>query len=251
MADRQKLTMMAAIAVFLIIVVAAVIAIKAYVWTDEPEEFGAVPSNSAAIPTTEPQSQEMPDFSKLRPRFTSTDFRHDAVIMDKPNGKIACQGGVYFIESSAGTLWVWNRPWGYQTSDFACEAVGRVATSPEGAWSLYVTSKETPRQGICVTIHGDGTLEIGRNAFADSGNDEIHVGPLAHPAIKAATEFNRLLVVLRGQELTVLVNGVSVCEPVRIQEHVLPGVIALSGSAGPDEASRAEFTSCTLWRLRN
>ncbi|MGD0462012.1 MAG: hypothetical protein ABSB74_05955 [Tepidisphaeraceae bacterium] len=251
MLDKRKLGVLAAILLFLITAGAAFVVIKSYVWSGEPADLPAAPSNSAAVPATEPQPYVMPDFSKLKPRFTSADFRRDAVIMNNPHGKIASKAGVYSIESSPGTFWVWNRPWGNMYSDFACEVVGRVASGAEGAWSLYLTSQRTPHQGICITLHGDGTLEIGQNPFADQNIVETHVPPFSHSAIKLGTEFNRLLIVLRGQELTVLVNGVSVCEPLQIQEHVLPGVLALSGSAGPDGPTRVEFTSCTVWRAGN
>ena len=251
MAQKRKLIMLAAIGLFFVTVVTALFVMKSYVWPDVSTDSTAGPSNPSATPTTEPAADTPEFFSQLNPNFASEDFRHDAVIMEKPNGKIVSKDGVYFIESGPGTFWVWNRPWGIISRNFACEVVGRVAASSEGSWSLYLTTRETPPHGICVTLQGNATLEIGPNAFADPNAVEIHIPAFAHPAIKPGTEFNRLLIVLRGQELTVFVNGISVRAPIQIQQHVIPGVIGLSGSAGPNEASRVEFTSCNVWRLRN
>jgi hypothetical protein len=249
--DKRKLGLLAAVLLLLVTMGAAFFVVKSFLLAGDVANIGAAVSNYMAVPATQPQPWVMPDFSKVKPQFTSTDFQRDSVSMNNPHGKIATKAGIFFIESSAGTVWVWNRPWGNIYSDFACEVVARVASGPEGSWSWYLTSQRTPHQGICVTLHGDGTLEIGQNIFADPGFVETHIPPFSHSAIKLGTEFNRLLVVLRGQELTVLVNGVSVCEPVQIQEHLLPGIIALSGAGGADGPTRAEFKSCSFWRLGN
>jgi hypothetical protein len=255
MVNKRTLGVLAAIVLLLITAGAAFVVIKSYLSPDGPADSVVVvppgPSNSATTPATEPAIWVMPDYSKMTPRFTSTDFGHDAVIMNNPRGKIASKDGVYFFESSPATFWYWERPWPKLNADFACEVVGRVASGSEGAWSLFLSNLGTPHQGIRVVLHADSTLEIGKSAVADPKMAETHIEPFAHPAIKLGTEFNRLLVVLRGHELDVFVNGVSVCEPVHIQQQILPATVSLSASAGPDEASRIEFTSCKVWWARN
>jgi hypothetical protein len=171
--------------------------------------------------------------------------------MNNPRGKIASKSGIYFFEASRDTYWFWHRPWPHLNSNFACEVVGRIASGSDATWSLYLSNLRTPHQGIRIMLHADATLEIARSSVADPKFSEVHIEPFAHSAIKPGTEFNRLLVVLRDQELRVFVNGESVCEPVHIQQHLLPTTISLSASAGPQEASRIEFTSCNVWWVKN
>jgi hypothetical protein len=255
MADKRILGLMAAVVLLVITAGAAFFVVRSYMWSGEPADSVAVvtatSSTSAPAPATQPETWVLPDFSKMTPRFTSADFAHDAVIMDNPHGKIASKAGIYYFEASPGTFWYWQRPWPHLNANFACEVVGRIASGAQSTWSLYLSNLGTPHQGIRVVLHAEGTLEIDRSAVADPKFSEIHIEPFAHPAIKLGTEFNRLLVVLRGQELQVFVNGESVCEPVHIQQHIFPASISLSASAGPDEASRIEFTSCKVWWVRN
>jgi hypothetical protein len=255
MSDKRIYGVVAAIVLLVITAGAAFFVIRSYVWSGESADSTApvtdAPSIPVAIAATPPRILVLPDFSTMTPRFTSADFARDAVIMDKPNGKIASKAGVYFFESSPGTFWYWHRPWPHLNSNFACEAVGRVASGEHGTWSLYLSNLGTPHQGIRIMLHADATMEIGRSPVADPKFSEIQIEPFAHPAIKPGAEFNRLLVILRGQDLEVFVNGVSVCEPIHIQQHILPATISLSASAGPEEASRIEFTSCKVWWWKN
>jgi hypothetical protein len=257
MPDKRTLGVMAAIVLLLVTAGAAFFVVKSYLVSGEAADSAAVVTpaapdspSSGAIPATQPANWVMPDFSKMTPRFTSADFGHDAVIMNNPRGMIAISAGVYSVDSTPGTFWYWERPWPNVNSNFACEVVGRIA-SGHGTWSLYVSNLDVPHQGIRIALHSEGTLEIGRSVVADPKVSEIHVGPFAHSAIKSGAEFDRLLAVLRGQELRVFVNGVSVCEPVHLRQHLLPAKLALSGSAEPDGPSRVEFTSCKVWWVKN
>ncbi len=171
MADKRKLGVFAAILLFLITAGAAFVIVKSYVWSGESAELPAAPANSAAVPATEPQPWVMPDLSKLKPQFTSADFQRDAVIMNDPHGKIGAKAGVYFIESSPGTFWVWNRPWGNMYSDFAV-VVPNEPTNPETGDLHHVSRRRNARD----RAESAGRSKYCRNPCPAAGSSSDQTG---------------------------------------------------------------------------
>jgi hypothetical protein len=69
---------------------------------------------------------------------------------------------------------------------------------------------------------------------------------IKHPAIKSGAEFNKLLVIARGQSYDVYVNGILVCEPLVTDFLTMPFSFALVAKSHAT-ASRAEFERITIW----
>ena len=178
--------------------------------------------------------------------FYVDEFDGPPNVLPKDPGKSALRhgrsDGAYFIDVPGNTLWgfgIHGIP-----SDCTCEVVARVfGDNPTraSAWAVLVNSRAAAR-GFFIRIDLKGQLFLApspwKNAAAFRQIDP-RIGPIAHPAIKPAGEFNRLLLRIRKRELVIFVNGVQVCQPVRFAYDLTPAGLQF-GASGPGK-KRAEF----------
>ena len=108
---------------------------------------------------------------------------------------------------------------------------------------MLVNSRAAAR-GFFIRIDLKGQLFLApspwKNAAAFRQIDP-RIGPIAHPAIKPAGEFNQAAANnrIRKRELVIFVNGVQVCQPVRFAYDLTPAGLQF-GASGPGK-KRAEF----------
>ena len=153
----------------------------------------------------------------------------------KPNpGK---SDGVFYFYAPRGGPW---RGWDMRRfdSDSTCEVVGRVSGDDprkNGAWSVLVLNTSGLGRGMRVKINIKGELFVEPNPWP-AGSDFLRVdprmGPIAHPAIKPGSEYNDLLLIVRKREVVIVVNGVQVCDPVKLEYDITPSKLQL-GVCGP------------------
>jgi hypothetical protein len=73
--------------------------------------------------------------------------------------------------------------------------------------------------------------------------------PIVHKAIKPHGEFNELVVICRGRQVDLFVNGERVRDTLTLDRPVGPGAPWLGVRTGPDRV-RVEFERYTLWSLK-
>ena len=158
----------------------------------------------------------------------------------KPNPGQA--SGVFYIYAPPH---VW-RGWDIHRfdSDSTCEVIGRVLTdnSSASAWSVLVLNTSGSGRGIRVNINVKGELLLDPTPWP-SGKDFLQIdpriGPIGHPAIKPGYEYNKLLLIVRKREVTIVVNDAPICGSVKLSYDLTPCKLQL-GVAGPGK-KRAEF----------
>jgi hypothetical protein len=87
-----------------------------------------------------------------------------------------------------------------------------------------------------VRINGKGELFLRPSpdeAAKDFKTIEPSLGPIVHPAIKQANEFNALMLVLKKRSLEIFVNSVRVCEPVTFAFDLDPAPPMVFGQTVP------------------
>jgi hypothetical protein len=151
------------------------------------------------------------------------------------------QGGRYFIAVPQG--WLFQNGPAKPVGD-ACEVVGRTTGAPASSWALKF--RDTAHQHY-LEFHLNGQQELRIDAVEKyDAKQKTRLLKIGHPAIKPGAEFNKLLVIARGQSYEVYVNGILVCDPLVTDFLALPVSFALVATAGP-AASRAEFERITVW----
>jgi hypothetical protein len=150
--------------------------------------------------------------------------------------------GVYYVYSRGG----WHG-WNIHRipADGTCEVVARLVSDDPGkggSWSVQVArSFGSEERGFVIKITLKGELFLEPDPFkkvAAYRQIDPRMGPILHPTIKPANEFNKLLLLLRKHEAVIFVNGVQVCDPVRFDYEVTPSGLGF-GAGGPKK--RAEF----------
>ncbi len=116
-------------------------------------------------------------------------------------------------------------PWSGE--NFACEVVGRALGEPDTVWGVELNNSHLQR-GIGVYLDAHGKIRVhptytkGEGRFSDPHREDF-----AHTAIKKGEEFNTLLVIARGRNVELFVNGVAVCVPLTTDFDYMPATLFL------------------------
>ncbi len=168
------------------------------------------PMPMIAPPASEPAST--PDGPRLGDVIYSDDFRNPDSGWNREDTPMGpglrpflrdydADNGLYFLE--APSSWLGAEAWdctGPLDQEFQIEAVGRVfgvGASP-GGWGLIIVGADG--RGLQVGIERQARLAVDPAFWGTEKypNDPHYVPPLAHPAIKAGSEWNTLTVRVRS-----------------------------------------------------
>jgi hypothetical protein len=191
-----------------------------------------------------------PDLGKVKP-LLRYDFSHrDSGWPVGVHPRIAVErgyaNGTYFLKATKRLSFFEGR--GDHFSEFACELAGRVkGPGPLISWGLHLGNGAhgEQRRTLILRIGRDG-LHIAPGKGDGEEVDMPAAEAVAHPAIWPAEEVNRLLVVLRGRQLEVYVNGVAVCDPILVPADLSPAFVALFAQFGP-RGGEVDFERLTVW----
>ncbi len=173
-------------------------------WPEEELRTGKIPA---------------PDLSDLKPlyldEFDNPKNGFGTYKGVKGHADSGYRDGKYFINGSAGR---WNNK-SVARGDVAILVRGRSSGNATNYWSISLEN-QTITRSFRVGVSGEGKLLLGRGYRESIGTPE----PLTieHSAIKKGSEWNELLLVLRGRLLEIYVNDVAVCQPVRLNGDLLP-----------------------------
>jgi thiol-disulfide isomerase/thioredoxin len=135
-------------------------------------------------------------------------------------------------------------------ADFACEVVGRIQEPPTGGWKLaLVTDQPIQNRGVGIIVNSAGQLTLEAYEHDPEKGRGPKVGPFLHPAVKKAGRANALLVVARGRQLEVYVNGRAVCDPVLVDRDFTPARLVL-GAFSEGKGANVELERITVWPLQ-
>jgi hypothetical protein len=143
---------------------------------------------------------------------------------------------------------------GKMTGDFACQMTGKVTAQGlvPASWGLYFI--DSPNQNAVVRFRvmlgADGRLHFGRLPAELAVMENPPELSIKHPAIHGAGGANTLLVVVRGRQAEVYVNGVAVCDPILLTRDFTSGYLAL-GCGGMARSAHYEIDSVTLWSAKD
>jgi serine/threonine protein kinase len=155
-------------------------------------------------------------------------------------GEIGREQDTYFIRADPGLVraaWIDGKTY----TNFACEVVGGVQ-SKGCQWFLGYTSLNNY---ITLRFHVNGAGGLGVSILNDGPSRTIKL--IRHTAQKTGAEFNKLLVVARGNRFELYENGVAICDPIVLNKSITPGRFDLGAVATTIDAVRAEFKSFTVW----
>ena len=170
-----------------------------------------------------------------------------------PRGAVrGYRNGKYFIDLPGRAFSFWAVPLertkpAPQLGDFACRLVGR-ARGEKTRWGFSLITREASGETrrLSTWISDTGLLYITENT--SPGTNKTLREPVSHPAIKSGEDvFNTLLVVLRGRQLEIYVNGTAVCDPLLLERAIASPRPALECRGGTQKGGTAEFDSITIW----
>jgi hypothetical protein len=135
--------------------------------------------------------------------------------------------------------------------NLACQLVGRVSGSPGVVWGLRL-GRVRQKRGVDIAVGNGGDLIIRPIKFAPA--ERLPQSAALHSsALHLGSQWNTLLVILRGRLLEVYVNSVAVGDPITLEEDVTPARLfigtqgPLLGVANSATALHAEFQRMTIW----
>ena len=225
----------------------------------------ATPTRLLAWPEAELEQGKIPapDLANLKPVFHD-DFSNPR--SGWPTGRDegvagGYENGRYFLQSSEGPA-VYRIAHGPMRHDFVCRIDGRNAAADTPGWGVAFAgpARDGKRRGIQLKITSAGVLQIfpiennpdaagphslGMSRRLTQSNTGERRG-IRHSAIKAGTDFNALLVVVRHGIMEIYVNSIAVCDPLPISEGSLPSRPLVTGWFGP-HGGRVEFARLTVW----
>jgi serine/threonine protein kinase len=155
-------------------------------------------------------------------------------------GEYGREQSTYFISANPYQVQAaWLKDQTY--SNFACQVVGRVAKATSTQWYLNYTSAKNQ---VTVRFHLNGGQALQISILNDGPTRLVQT--IWHSALKQGEEFNKLLVVARGNRFELYANDVAICNPMVLDVITPPGHFAL-GAVANDNPVRAEFKSFTIW----
>ena len=213
-----------------------------YIWPADALREGKVPA---------------PDLSRVRAVFQD---EFDDATSGFPRGQAPRGGfhgyrnGKYYIDIPGRGYSFWAVPLdrtkpASQLGDFACRLIGR-ARGEKTRWGFAIITREESGETRRLTtwISDTGLLYLTEFIGPAPGTHKTLLEPASHPAIKSGEDvFNTLLVVLRGRQLEIYVNGVAVCDPLLLERAITSPRLALEGRGGTQKGGTAEFDSITIW----
>ncbi len=138
---------------------------------------------------------------------------------------------------------IWGVPLPAKPSrEFACEVLGRVSAS-NVAWGMRLLSPKQDRI-IDVALEFDGDMVVRRIVGESS---KPIAGPFKVAGLKAGSQFNAILIVLRGRFLEVFVNGRSVCDPITLETGDVVAEARIHTEGSIPSTLHAEFQRVKLW----
>jgi serine/threonine protein kinase len=135
---------------------------------------------------------------------------------------------------------------GRRFSNFACEFVARVVTPDSDGWGCDVLKER--EHGLRISIDSYGQLHLLPLAAEKDpwAIDHDTFKPIRHEAIKPYGEENTLLVVVRGRQVEVYVNGKAVVNPVTLPADITPAQVWYAMLGGKD-GTTVELERITVW----
>jgi serine/threonine protein kinase len=167
-------------------------------------------------------------------------------------GEHALRGGKYVIRKTKPGFYAVliplekNRP-SNAGNGFACQVVGKSVGTGSG-WGLaireHVGAKTVVRARVLITVSGQ--LHTSFDS-AEDGEAKMDAETVSHPALqKGGPIRDRLLVVVRGRQMEIYVNGIAVHDPILLErENAAPALALLC--MGRQPGTTAEFDSVTVW----
>lgn len=138
--------------------------------------------------------------------------------------------GAYQLDANAGSaekpgVFAWNCPKG-PFDDFTCEVRCRAfGDNPLSRGALFIAATGAT-SSLSTRLFASGEIEIVVNDAA--GALKFRVGRFAHPAIKRGpNDINVLKLSMSKRAAVVLINGVAVTAPVRLDAGTLPATLKL------------------------
>jgi hypothetical protein len=173
------------------------------------------------------------------PRFTRAFLGEDATVLTDGHGE---SGGHFVVQANEAGYYGWN--FADSPAGFALEVVGRGRAA---GWAVDLTTDRKPATGVQVRLTARGEVVVEKGNFDKIPLGGPRVGPVAHPAIRPAAGYNRLLLVYRDRTLEVYVNGVAVLDPVRLDRDVAPGIVTLTSFHAGGVPGVAEIARVSVW----
>jgi hypothetical protein len=211
-----------------------------------------LPSLPLAWPAAALQAGKIraPDLSHASVLFEA-DFANPRSGFPSGTGPLAVHGyagGKYFINRTArGPGFVSYGCPGGRFPDFACEVVGRALPPSSRGWGVIAWNREE-EQGIRVNIESDGRLEMGPSSIKGDKGLAPRVGPMSHPVLRPAPQPNTLLLIVRGRQVEVYVNGVAICDPQQLEVRLSPSRFFLAGFS-QRQGVHVEFDAFKVWSI--
>jgi serine/threonine protein kinase len=217
-----------------------------------PDTPPASEPSSAKTPTPRqlhwpPGKTPAPDLSRVKPlvRYDFSDSHGPWGL--RPSGAQVEHGYVgsrYFMKATQRINHFEGR--GERYTNLAAEAVGRFKGPGLAAWGMTLVGGTDEHPLLMVIRIGRKELHVFQRRSEAEVGDPVPDETIAHPALKPLDEFNRLLVILRGRQLEVYVNGVAACDPVLVPAALSPAQVRLSVHF-PPKGGEAEFERLTIW----
>lgn len=129
----------------------------------------------------------------------------------------------------------------------AFQVVARARGDKRDGWGVILIDPKDDTSGVGIRLSRDGRLTFEGSYKAVQKFPGQRPEPVRHAAIKTGDDDNTLLIVLRGRELEVYVNGVAVCQPVQLDREFAPIRLLLAAYA-QQKGATGEFKQVTIWR---
>jgi hypothetical protein len=188
-----------------------------------------------------------PDLSKIKP-LTVYDFSDPKGPWGlRPSAGALSHGyanGGYFMKCPQGGSYFEGR--GDRHANFAAEVVGRFKGPTPTVWGLSLAGG-TDEHPVLLTVRmGRKVLHV-FEPRTEADAEEPPPDRMANQiTLKPLDDHNRLLVILRGRQLEVYLNGVAPCDPVLAPAGLSPALVRLSVRFF-QRGGEVEFERLTIW----
>ena len=144
----------------------------------------------------------------------------------------------------------WCKRWyGFPVPPFtegAVEIVGRVLGPPSDGWGIAIFKNDNNNRGVQIALNSEAQVCIGPWVYDGNPGRGPKATAIKSQAVKPGEEWNTLLVVVKGQMVTVYVNGTAVGDPVKVEGDFTPGSLILQ-SLGARRSVQMEIRRFTVW----
>jgi hypothetical protein len=151
----------------------------------------------------------------------------------------AYKGDRYVMHSwfGAGQWHGWYAPGTYRNA--ACLTVGRALGQDRDGWAVRLAE-------ATFGVRRNGEIQV---VFQDPNQPRIVIPP--HDVVNRGDGWNAVLVMRRGKELRLVVNGVEVCPPIELLQDVPAAALGIWTMQSEESQSgvQAEFRKIVVWPL--